>query len=90
MEHAETMSRVLEGQGHSFGHPRLSFQHYLLSALLKLLQLGLIRQFLERREPQICTIELVSLDFVANLGFVVPGSGESGESGEIHQFTADT
>lgn len=69
------MSRVLEGQGLSFGHLKLSFQHYLLSALLMFLQLGFIRQFLQRGEPQICTIKLLSLDFMANLGFVVPGSG---------------
>lgn len=68
MEHAEMIPRVLEGQGLSFGLSRLSLQQFLISALPKLLLLGLIRQFLQRGDPQICTVKLVSLDFMPNLG----------------------
>lgn len=52
---------------------------------VKLSQLGLIRQFLQRGDPQICTVKLVSLDFMINwalwyLGLVLRWGNRSGHS----------
>lgn len=55
--------------------PGPSLQQYLISALPKLSELGLIAQSVQRGDPGICTDKLVPLDFMAKLGFAIAGAG---------------
>lgn len=55
--------------------PGLSLQQYLISALPKLSELGLIAQSVQRGDPSICTDKLVPSDFMSKLGFAIAGAG---------------
>lgn len=83
------MPRVLEGQGLSFGFPRLSFSNTLFLLCQSFCSLD-SSDSSYKEESLICTVKLVSFDFMANLGFVVSGSGVKVRKSIRAQLTLDS